>query len=81
VAGCCHEEIEPEGKTAKTCDFSPESDGQRRSGQQGGEHKGVGKSPVAPKVAIVDAKSKSNDVKITEHSAPVTQTRLGVLGR
>lgn len=69
MAGCRQKEIDPERETPKACGSTPKSDGQHRGGQQSGKHKGVRKSPVAPKVAIVNAKSKTNDVKIRDYRA------------
>lgn len=69
MAGGRQREIDPQRETAKPCIFSPESDSQRRRGQKSGKYKGVRKSAVTPKVAIMDPKSKSNDVEIGDYGA------------
>ena len=63
---------------------APKSQDRDRSSQERGEEKGVGKSPVSPEIAVMNAQAKPKDIAVgynrTEGSR-ATHTRLEMPGR
>jgi len=64
-----HKEITPERESPKRRQASSEPDERYGSCQQRSEKKGVRESAVAPEVAVTDAESESDHIKIGNHRA------------